>query len=255
VVAYVLLSASLPLTLYLAMPLYGTRSHALKAATTAHAGLLLATMVLERYLRVVCKRKQMQVRSRSPRRRTARRRCYRVRWRGGRWRGRRRRRLCHHTLSHTASARFRLNLKKQSARTCVSHWPLPPPPQGYLLFYRDMRTMLLVPTRVVAIGTALLQVLVVYSHHARGVLSAWGRSAFLLGMVVELAIVSVVLAVVLHRAAEHNTRRPLPDVAESFSSTLHAEAYAALSRQQPVREQLARAQPLVHECGPYAGLL
>jgi hypothetical protein len=35
VVAYVLLSASLPLTLYLTLPLSGTREHALKAATTA----------------------------------------------------------------------------------------------------------------------------------------------------------------------------------------------------------------------------
>lgn len=61
VAAYVLLSASLPLTLYLTLPLSGTREHALKAATTAHAGLLLVTMALERYMRVMCKHKQLQV--------------------------------------------------------------------------------------------------------------------------------------------------------------------------------------------------
>ena len=61
VAAYIVLSASLPLTLYLTLRAAGTREHALKAATTAHAGLLLATMVLERYLRVMCKRKQLQV--------------------------------------------------------------------------------------------------------------------------------------------------------------------------------------------------
>lgn len=103
--------------------------------------------------------------------------------------------------------------------------------QGYLLFYRDMRTMLAAPTRVVAIGTALLQVLVVYSHHEHGVLSSWGRSAFLLGMVVELAIVIVILAFVVHRAAEHNARRPLPDVASAFASDLEAEAYSHLCSQ------------------------
>ena len=128
--------------------------------------------------------------------------------------------------------------------------------QGYLLFYRDMRTMLSAPTRVVAIGTALLQVLVVYSHHEHGVLSAWGRSAFLLGMAVELAIVIVVLGFVVHRAGEHNRRAPLPDVASAFASDLEAEAYSHLCSQlvrHPAPSPATSLHSLRHACAASPG--